>query len=462
MADAKSDTADAVDTTEDIINEVEDAVQDGLDTATEGDDAPQVEDADSTLETEDGVNEPSEPVNEEPDYGDHHDPYGDQDERHQSLSSRVLTWLAVLFAGAGIALWGGPKLAPQLPEWAAPAAKFLTPGGDAALRDVTALRTEVTEKLDAVPDVPSQDDIAALVTAQIETQAEAIKGDTAAQVEALRAELNATDTSTMDARITTLESQLEGLTAEISALTTSVQTAMEQGGSLSEEALAEITMKSAEVEGVRAQVTEMSTQIASLTQRVEDAETEAKDRLATAEAEAQKAQDEAAEIAAAAARQATLEALTEKVEAGEPFAAELASFAEATGEAVPDALAAVSEAGLPPVSSLKSQFTELSHSAIRASIMAEGQEGGNAASKFGAFLKSQVASRSLEPSDGDGTDAVLSRISAALDNGNLADVSAEAEKLTEEARTPLEGWLDAVKTRETVLDTLATFASQQS
>ncbi len=462
MADAKPGTADAVDATEDLAQDIDDAVQDSLDQPSDSDDVASVDDEGASTDTDYETEEPSDadPVGDA--YPDNSDLYGENDERHQSLSSRVLTWLAVLAAGAGIALWGGPKLAPQLPEWAAPVSKFLTPGGDAALRDVTALRTEVSEKLDAVPAVPTEDDIAALIAAQVDARAEQIKGETDAQVEELRAQLNSTDTSTMDARITTLESQLEGLTAEIAALTSSVQTAMEQDGSISEEALAEITMKSAEVEGVRAQVTEMSTQIAALTQRVEDAEGEAKARLAAAEANAQQAQEEAEQIAANAARQASLEALTDKVQAGEPFAAELSSFSEATGEAIPEAVAAVSEAGLTPVPALKTQLTELSHQAIRASIKAEGDASGNAASKFGAFLKSQVATRSLEPSEGDGTDAVLSRISAALDNGNLAEISTEAERLSVEARTPLEGWLEDIKTRNTVLETLAMFASQQS
>jgi len=111
---------------------------------------------------------------------------------------------------------------------------------------------------------------------------------------------------------------------------------------------------------------------------------------------------------------------------------------------------------------LKTQFTALSHEAIRASIKAEGEEAGGAASKFGAFLKSQVATRSLTPSDGDGTDAVLSRINAALDNGDLEMVATEADALSETASTPLSGWLGAVKTRQSVLDILATLASQPS
>jgi len=191
------------------------------------------------------------------------DQYEEHDARHPSLSSRVLTWLVLLLAGAGAALWGGPKLAPQLPEWAAPAAKYLTPGGDAASRDVT---------------------------------------------------------STMDARISTIETQIEGVSAEMSALTASVQASLSEGGSISEETLAEITSKSAEVEGLRAQLGEMTGQIGTLTQRVEDAEAAAADRVAKAQADADAAQARMTEIAASTAYKEALDDLKLAAEEGVPYA----------------------------------------------------------------------------------------------------------------------------------------------
>ena len=83
-------------------------------------------------------------------------------------------------------------------------------------------------------------------------------------------------------------------------------------------------------------------------------------------------------------------------------------------------------------------------------------------SKLGAFLKSQVATRSLEPMEGEGTDAVLSRINAALGDGDLDTVTSEAGTLPDSARAPLADWISSVETRKSVLDALATVGAQPS
>jgi len=64
--------------------------------------------------------------------------------------------------------------------------------------------------------------------------------------------------------------------------------------------------------------------------------------------------------------------------------------------------------------------------------------------------------------EGDGTDAVLSRMGAALGDDDLASVASEAAGLSENAAAPLTDWLAAVEARKSVLDILATLASQPS
>ncbi len=394
----------------------------------------------------------------EPETMDIIDEYEEHDARQPSLSSRILTWLVLLFAGAAAALWGGPKLAPQLPEWAAPAAKYLTPGGDAATRDVAALRAEVTEQFENASQMPTSEELSALMQGELD----ALKASTDEKIAALEAQLAGSDTSTMDARISTVESRIEGVAAEMSALTDSVQASLSEGGSVSEAALAEISSKSAEVEGLRAELGEMTGQIGALTQRVEDAETAAADRVAKAQADAEAATARMSEIAASTAYLQALDDLTLVAHEGVPYAEQLNAFAQTTAAEIPAALSDNATTGVTALAALKSQFTGLSHEAIRASIKADAEETGGAASKFGAFLKSQVATRSLTPSEGDGTDAILSRINAALDNGDLALVATEADALSETASAPLSGWLGAVETRKSVLDILATLASQPS
>ena len=63
-----------------------------------------------------------------------------------------------------------------------------------------------------------------------------------------------------------------------------------------------------------------------------------------------------------------------------------------------------------------------------------------------AFFKSQVVTRSLTPQAGDSTDAILSRMDAALSAGNLSSCLTEADALPEAAREPLADWLSSVAT----------------
>jgi len=326
---------------------------------------------------------------------------------------------------------------------------------EAALDDMP---EEVTQQIENVPTGPTEADLTALVQAKLEEA----QSQTDAKLAELEAQLAGADATNMDARISTIETQVEGLSAELGTLTASVQSALTEGGGISEETLAEITSKSAEVEGVKAQLGEITGQVSTLTQRIEDAETAAEERLAAAEADAARAQEQADQMAANTAFQEALETLSVKAGDGGPFATELNALMSLSDKETPTVLSDNATTGVAALSTLRSQFTELSHKAIRASITAEAQEDGGSASKLGAFLKSQVASRSLEPSDGTGTDAVLSRINAALGDGNLEAVLGEADALTDDARGPLAGWLTSVNTRKSVLDALASLGSQNS
>jgi len=143
MADGKSDTTDQDITDETAQTDIQDA---------------------EIVEAE-TIEEVTEPVEEA--FHEAQEAYEEHEEQRGSFSSKVLTWLVLLIAGAAGALWGGPKLAPQLPEWAAPAAKFLTPGGDAAVQEVTALRGEVETQLAGLDTGPDAEQIAQIVQEQL-------------------------------------------------------------------------------------------------------------------------------------------------------------------------------------------------------------------------------------------------------------------------------------------------------
>ena len=89
---------------------------------------------------------------------------------------------------------------------------------------------------------------------------------------------------------------------------------------------------------------------------------------------------------------------------------------------------------MPSLAELKTAFPGLAHEALRASLRAEAE---GYTGKALAFMKSQVATRSLTPQEGNSTDAILSRIEAALAAGNLTECLSEAEALNDAARGPL-------------------------
>lgn len=386
--------------------------------------------------------------------------YYEHDDRHQPLASRVLTWIAVLFAGGALALWGGPKLAPNLPEFAQPIAKYLTPGANSVTQEISSLRGEINmiaTKVDGIPTAPDEGAITAIVSRELgATQTEMNQ-----QLVAVQDTLSAIDGTDIETRLAQVETRLEGVAAEISALTNSVQAVSAEGGSLSEEALAQITSKSAEVEGLRAEIGEMSGMVGKLTQRIDDVEAAATRRVEEARAEAEQAEENAQKVASMAAYQSAVDALADKARDGSAYSSELADLAS-QGVEIPEVLAANADVGIASTAALKSEFSETSHIVIRQSIKERAEENGGTASRVGAFFKSQVAARSLEPKEGDSADAILSRMDAALQSGQLNAVLDEAKGLTERARAPLQDWLTKIETRNAVEDALTSLAGQPS
>jgi len=223
------------------------------------------------------------------------------------------------------------------------------------------------------------------------------------------------------------------------------------------------------VDGLRAEIGEFSGQVGSLTARLDDVEAaaaakikEAEAQAMEAEAEAQAAQESAQEIASASAIKEAFDTLGSKVAENGPYADELAAYVDLSGAEVPQILTAASTTGITSIKRLQEQYTALSHDALRASIKTEASDEGGTASKLGAFFKSQVATRSLTAQEGDSADAVLSRIDAALANGDLEAVSSEADTLPDASKGVLENWLNAVDVRQAVLNALSSLTSQPS
>ncbi len=199
-------------------------------------------------------------------------------------------------------------------------------------------------------------------------------------------------------------------------------------------------------------------------QRAETAalQDEMSEMAAQARAEIEAAEARAADLQAAAdaqatqvARQSAIARIVAASETGAPFAAALADL-KATG-ATFDGLDSVAETGIPSLPALQRSFPDAARAGLAESVKATMGDG--VGDRFGAFLRAQVGARSLEARDGDDPDAILSRAEAALQAGDVARVLAELRTLPEAGQAAMAGWVAQAETRLTALETLATLTA---
>jgi hypothetical protein len=192
------------------------------------------------------------------------------------------------------------------------------------------------------------------------------------------------------------------------------------------------------------------------------AEAEAAQAAAAAEAEAaavaaEEALAEAAAEAQAEAAETQIRAALSEVQvamaAGEPFADALASLPVEA----PEALQAVAADGVATFEDLQAAYP----AAARAALAEANREAssGNVMGGLGAFLQNQVGGRSVVPREGDDPDAVLSRVGAAVEAGDLSTALTEIEILPESARALLADWVAQVQTRADADAALADLAA---
>ena len=134
---------------------------------------------------------------------------------------------------------------------------------------------------------------------------------------------------------------------------------------------------------------------------------------------------------------------------GHAYAAELAAVEKSAGSDLDlSALARFQEQGVATTAELKAEFRPV----MNAILDAEAEPAdGSVIDRLMAGAKSVVRVRRVSHDPGDtSAEAIVSRIEAALDGGRLADVIAEANKLSPQARAPMEDWLIKVTARDSV------------
>ncbi|PZQ46676.1 MAG: hypothetical protein DI556_19460 [Rhodovulum sulfidophilum] len=349
------------------------------------------------------------------------------------FAGKALGGVVLLLAGGALALWLGPKLAPNLPRGMAPVADFLEPGRQAAETRLAALDTEIAALKAQIANIP-----AGVTAADLSAAVTGARGEIDAEITRLGNQIGAG--AEVPERLARLESSLRGTTTEL----TSLKDQIAAGGATAGSA-APTDLYRGEIDGLRAELGTLSDQVAGLRTRVDEVGAAAQRQVETAQQTVDTVQAEATQAVDTAARQTDVASVAAALAAGQPFAEPLSRLAALPGESVPETLTAAAATGAPSVATLRTTFPEAAHAAIRASIVAGAGDG--MFDRAYALFRAQIATRSLSPREGASPDAVLSRMEARLNQGDLAGAIAEAEALPSEAKAAMGDWLTQAKLR---------------
>jgi len=154
-------------------------------------------------------------------------------------------------------------------------------------------------------------------------------------------------------------------------------------------------------------------------------------------------------------KRAALSQIQTALNVGTEFSGAVANL-QAVGENIPQALVVASKTGVPSIAALQEAFPV----AARLALSKAQQSGANEDGGFGAFLRNQLGARSLDPKEGNSTDAILSRAEAALGEGRLLDATAELQGLPEVAQAAMAGWLSDVTKRQNALAAVEVLGQQ--
>lgn len=184
----------------------------------------------------------------------------------------------------------------------------------------------------------------------------------------------------------------------------------------------------------------------------------AQTEIGEAREEAQRISEEAFSEEQQAVVRGAVAQIDAALDSGAPYADALASIADITGEAAPDALAAPAEDGVPTLTDLQQQFPETARAALDVAVRAE--ENDAPMDRLGAFLRAQTGVRSLAPREGDDADAILSRAESAVQSGDVRRALSELEALPDPGRGAVADWESAARTRIDAIDAADSFAQQ--
>ena len=352
-----------------------------------------------------------------------------EDEEHTtSLPAQVLKVLFLVALGCGIGLWGAPKLAPLLPAGMAPVAEFLMPGQSVAKAEVIALRAEIKAKIAELEARPTSN----LTQENIDQAIAAYDASNAKVLGALKDQVSATDGQAIESRLASVEIRLTGATAELAALGERLSLQVtDSGAALSEEAVAKLSGYQAVIDGLKAQLDGLAAKQGMLDQRIDEVSSASARRV-----------EEASAKAASSATTKLVSDINSALDSGASFQAALDGLAKIAQIEPPQELTDIAAGGTASWANLRGQFSEVAHTALRADTQANASNG--VVGKFGAFLRTQVGTRSLQRREGNDANAILSRVEDELIRGNLSKALEESEKLGDAPKEAMKDWLAAL------------------
>ena len=289
------------------------------------------------------------------------------------------------------------------------------------------------------------DEQEAVLTSTLDTQLQSIAA-LEAELAAMAATTPEVDFSPVLTQITDLSTRLDGAIATITDLTVRVET-LESRPVFTGEVAQDSAAVATAVEQLQSQLRAQQDQNTALAAEMQQIADTAQTAIAQAESRAQNS-------VAAATVQMTLGRLRTAVLTGDPFADALNDLPPTIE--VPETLRSAAETGVPALETLQHSFPPVARAALPIAIRETA--GAGATDRFGAFLRSQIGGRSLEPRAGDDPDAILSRAQAALAIGDIAQTLGEISTLPPLAQAEMADWVGTAQTRletDAALDTLA-------
>ncbi|MCB1420964.1 MAG: hypothetical protein KDE00_05390 [Rhodobacteraceae bacterium] len=340
--------------------------------------------------------------------------------------------------GGGIALGGanlmGQLGAPGMPEGSNPAAL------SQYQEEIQSLKAQLENLQQSVAGGAS------VATDALSARIEALEAGSASGGENLAGALEAAKAAADSAL-----QRSEAVEARLVELNAAIQEGGEDGSNGAavlgaiEERLAALETGAPAGEDIEASIGENREAIAGLKAEVEAVSAQINEKILPSMAQVEAAA-EAAVSGQKIARSVSARALSNVLEQGGAFSAELAS-AEALAGGAPEfgKLRAIAAKGIETPAQLLAGFDDIANRILK--VESRPEEDAGVVERFIASARSLVVVRPAGPVEGNSTGAILSRVEAALKSGNSAEALPQWETLPEDARQMGAEWEQALRDR---------------